>query len=126
MFKALLVDDENAIRDVLAKLLEREGFSVVTADSAAAGAATLARQQVDIVVTDLRMESPLAGFEVVKAASRISPRPVIVILTAFPVPASDWRSAGADALIVKGMKTFDLPKKLKALLTKRAATGGMQ
>jgi DNA-binding response OmpR family regulator len=120
MLKALLVDDDEAVRGMLAMFLERDGFAVVTANSAEKGRAILADEHIDIVITDLRMESPLAGFEVVRAARRRVPRPVIVILTAFPVPNSDWRDAGADALFVKGMNSYALPKQLKALLAGRA------
>jgi CheY-like chemotaxis protein len=63
MFKALVVDDEEMILTLLAQVLERDGFKVATANSAARGAALLAQGEVfDIVITDLRMESPLAGF----------------------------------------------------------------
>lgn len=119
MPKVLLVDDEDAIRSMLATLLETHGFSVVTADSAAAGSAKLAAEPVDIVITDLRMESPLAGFEVVRVARERTPRPLIVVLTAFPVPSSEWKKAGADQLWVKGMNTLGLPNRLKALLSRR-------
>lgn len=119
MFKALVVDDEKMILRLLTQVLERDGFTVVTASSAARGKAALAQGEAfDIVITDLRMESPLAGFEVVKAANQLIPRPVIVVLTAFPVPASDWKNAGADALCIKGADTLALPKRLKALLDK--------
>ena len=119
MFRALLVDDEEAVRGMLTKMLERDGFSVVTASSAARGTAMLAEERVDIVITDLRMESPLAGFDVVRAATRLVPRPIIVVLTAFPVPASDWKDAGADALVVKGSNAGSLTKQFKALLARR-------
>jgi CheY-like chemotaxis protein len=119
MFKALLVDDERAVRQMLAAVLERDGFSVVTAGSAADGKAMLEEVQVDVVVTDLRMESPLAGFEVVQAARLLVPRPIIVVLTAFPVPASEWTKAGADALILKGANTLALTKQLLKLLARR-------
>lgn len=123
MFKALLVDDEEAILTMLARVLEMNGFSVLTANSAQRGAAMLAQgESFDIVVTDLKMESPLAGFDVVKAANQAVPRPVIVILSAFPVPASDWKNAGADALCVKGVNTFALPAQLKTLLQQRKAS----
>ena len=122
MFKVLLVDDDEAVRRMLAAFLERDGFSVVTASSAATGRAILAGERIDIVITDLRMESPLAGFDVVRAATHVVPRPLIVVLTAFPVPNPDWRSAGADALFVKGMNTFTLPKQLKALLARRPSS----
>lgn len=120
MVKTLLVDDEKAIRDMLAMVLETDGFEVVTANSAARGMAMLAgHRRFDIVITDLRMESPLAGFEVVRAADQAVPRPAIVILTAFPVPAHEWKKAGADALFLKGVDTLGLPEQLKALLQQR-------
>jgi DNA-binding response OmpR family regulator len=120
MFRALLVDDEKMILDLLAGVLGARGFEVVTATSAAQGTAILAAgERFDIVVTDLRMESPLAGFDVVKAADRAVPRPIVAILTAFPVPASDWKSAGADALFVKGVHTGSLPDDLRALVQHR-------
>src|SRR5690242_1462774 len=104
MFKALLVDDEAAILRMLAKVLEMDGFTVSTASSAAQGTAMLAgEERFDLVITDLQMESTLAGFEVIRAAGRVVPRPLIVILTAFPVPATEWKEAGADALFVKGV-----------------------
>lgn len=116
MLKVLLVDDEQSIRGMLSKLLEMHGFSVLTATSAAAGIRLLDQEHVDAVVTDLRMESPLAGFEVVRAAAKMLPRPAIIILTAFPVPNSEWKSAGADALVVKGMKIGSLVDTVKGLL----------
>ncbi len=121
MFKVLVVDDEQPVRAMLAKLFERRGFSVVTADSAASGRAMLCQEKLDLVVTDLRMESPLAGFDLVKAANQIVPRPVIVVLTAFPVPAEEWRNAGADALVVKGMRVGTLVMELEEILKQRAA-----
>jgi CheY-like chemotaxis protein len=122
MFKALLVDDEAAILRMLAKVFEIDGFLVATANSAAKGTAMLAgEERFDTVITDLQMESTLAGFEVIKAAGQVVPRPLIVILTAFPVPATEWKEAGADALFVKGVNTLDLPKQLKTMLHRRAA-----
>jgi CheY-like chemotaxis protein len=116
MFRVLLVDDESAILRLLRAVLEPHGFAVTTAASAAEAISLLAPDKYDIVLTDLRMETPLAGFEVVAAADQLVPRPLIVILTAFPVPSADWKFAGADLLRVKGMNTVLLPEQLKKLL----------
>ncbi len=121
MCKALLVDDEHAVLDIMAKFMEMDGFSVLTASSAAEGAAVLDKERVDMVITDLRMESPLAGFDVVKVAAGIVPRPAIVILTAFPVPPADWKPTGADALLLKGTNPRAISRSLKALLKKAAS-----
>lgn len=122
MFKTLLVDDEAVVLHMLAAVLAQDEFMVTSAGSAAEAAAILAREKgFEIVVTDMKMETPLAGLDVVKAASQAVPRPLIVLLTAFPVPASDWKAAGADALLMKGENTLSLPKQLKALIEKHAS-----
>jgi hypothetical protein len=42
-----------------------------------------------------------------------------VVITAYPVPSSDWRSIGADALYLKGANTMALPEQLKELLQRK-------
>src|SRR5689334_14796001 len=116
MCRVLLVDDEEAIRRLMSSILEMADFEVTTAASAREGIQKLGTESFDLVLTDLRMETPLAGYEVVKAARSLSERPVSVIVTAFPVPASEWRSVGADALFTKGLGTIQMAEQLKKLL----------
>jgi CheY-like chemotaxis protein len=120
MYKVLLIDDERAILSLLTDVLEMDEFAVTTASSAHEGIARLAEQGFDLVVTDLRMESPMAGFEAVGATRGLVPRPVTVLLTAFPVPTDEWQRAGADALFVKGADSLALPQRLKLLLEQNA------
>jgi DNA-binding response OmpR family regulator len=122
MFNTLLIDDEQTILRLLTQVLEMDDFAVTAAGSAREGLALLNRQKFDLVITDLRMESPLAGFDVVRAAIRLTAQPVTVILTAFPVPADEWQRTGADALFVKGSDTLALPIRLKALMQQKSTT----
>ena len=119
MWKALLVDDEESIRKLLKTVLGMQQFSVDTADSARDAIPLLQESSFDVVITDLRMEAPLAGYDVTRAAATLSPRPLIVIVTAFPVPASEWRNAGADALFTKGANTLHLATHLARMLESR-------
>lgn len=123
MYKLLLVEDEEPIRKMLKTVLEMDDFSVETAGSAGEGIQSLTQDKFDVVVTDLRMESPVAGYDVIKAARQLETRPVTVVLTAFPVPTSEWKHAGADALFTKGGGTMDLAKRLVALLLNRRTSG---
>ena len=121
MWKVLLVDDEESIRKLLKAVLEMEQFSVDAADSARSAIALLAAGTYDVVVTDLRMETYVAGYDVARAAFKLDPRPLIVIVTAFPVPISEWRSVGAHALFTKGSDTLQLASHLVKLLEQREA-----
>jgi CheY-like chemotaxis protein len=116
MFRILIVDDEPAILGLLKSVLELSSFEPHTAGSAAEAKSLLSQQRFDFVLTDMRMESTTAGFDVVRAARQLDPKPVIAILTAFPMSATEWRPSGADALIVKGAEIMGLPNKLLSLL----------
>lgn len=115
-FRVLLVDDEPAILDLFKLALELDGFVVETAGSGAAAIALLAQHPYDLVITDMRMETPTAGFNVVRAATRLRPRPVIAILSAFYLDRADCERAGADAIFVKGLPIPSLAESLRRLL----------
>ncbi len=116
MIRALLVDDDEAILHLFRTVLEMNGFEVDLAKSAAEAIATLPSGPFDVVITDLRMETHTAGFDVVRAAVLLKPRPLVIVVTAFPVPPAEWRKSGADALYVKGSSMMGLPEQIKQLL----------
>lgn len=80
----LLVDDETSILETLRLILEHDGYQVVTAESCAAALALFEdHHRFDAVITDLNMEKADIGFEVARAASKLTPRPAIVVFTGF-------------------------------------------
>lgn len=122
MIRTLLVDDDDAIVQLFRTVLELSGFVVDTAKSAADAIEQISSNSYEVIITDLRMETSTAGFDVVRAAVQRNPRPLVVVVTAFPVPASEWRKTGADALYVKGANTMALPEQLKELLKQTSRT----
>jgi class 3 adenylate cyclase len=77
----LVVDDNAANRDVLARRLARQGHQVVTANSGVAALELVAAQDFDLVLLDLIMPE-MSGFEVLrrlKATEHTKDVPVIVI-----------------------------------------------
>jgi len=115
MLRILIVDDEAAILGMLKLVLESESFQIETARSATQALLSLKEKSFDVVLTDMRMETPTAGYEVIRAARQLQPRPAIAILTAFPISASEWRPSGADAMLVKGSDLLSLPNTLRSL-----------
>lgn len=116
MISTLLVDDDVAILQLFRTVLEMDGFEVDVASSAAEAIPNLSNKSYEVIITDLRMETSTAGFDVVRAAVQCVPRPLVVVVTAFPVPAAEWRKTGADALFIKGANTMALSDQLKELL----------
>ena len=116
----LVVDDDPSVLAMLGAVLENEGYQVMTAANAADARARLDERGFDMVLTDMRMETETAGFDVVRAARKMAEKPVIVILTAYPMLESQWREAGADAGLTKGMPIAELTGSITKLLAARA------
>jgi len=114
--RILLVDDEMAILLTLKAILEINGFEAETATSAQEAKQKLAKNSYHMVITDMRMESDTAGYEVIHAARKSSYNPAVAILTAFPMQSMGWQDEGADSLLVKPMNTEDLLRQIEALL----------
>lgn len=113
----LLVDDEPAILLPMRAILEQRGFSVETASSASEAGQKLQARTFDLVITDMKMETDLAGFTVVRAARQQQLSPVIAIITAYADLGNDWKQEGADALWLKPLKIEDLLETVETLLT---------
>ncbi len=115
--RILLVDDERSIVMTLTAILQKSGFQVTSAASAQEAKEKLARNQFDLVITDLKMESDGAGFEVVKAALQQPYKPATLLLTAYPVPQQEWAACGVDGLLEKPTEMSALLETISHLLT---------
>lgn len=115
-FTALLVDDDDAVLTTLKSVFETRDFDISTAVSAGDAITALTRDSFDLVVTDMRMETDTSGFEVVRHAKSTHNRPVVVILSAYPIPVTEWRMSGADAMFIKGGGIFRILDDIERLL----------
>ena len=66
----LLVDDEDSIVSALRRLLRRDGYHIVTANSGAQGLQRLAENSVDVIVSDQRMPG-MTGVEFLRRAKEL-------------------------------------------------------
>ncbi len=114
----LIVDDEPAVASMLKVVFETDGYDVITAGSAGSALPLIAAQNFDVVLTDMKMETDNAGYDVVRAARAHSERTIVVILTVFPLLAKDWRAAGADAALSKPANMMMLLKTVDEFLQK--------
>ena len=79
MAHILVIDDEPHIRNILEKLLSRDGHSVDTAENGLIGCKQSELFSYDLVITDMVMPER-DGFEVIREFSKKSPgTPIIVI-----------------------------------------------
>lgn len=78
----LLVDDEDNIVSSLKRLLRRDGYHVITANSGAQGLQRLAEHSVDVIVSDQRMPG-MTGVEFLRRAKELYPDTVRIVLSGY-------------------------------------------
>ncbi len=80
--RILVVDDERAMRELLAIVLRREGYEVLLAENGRSAIDLLEREPVDILISDIKMPD-LSGVDVLRAAKRIDQDILGIMITAF-------------------------------------------
>jgi two-component system, OmpR family, phosphate regulon response regulator OmpR len=115
----LVVDDDRRIRDLLLRFLQREGFRVSTAESAAEARAKLCGLSFDLLVLDVMMPGE-SGFELAKAIRRASPVPILM-LTARDESESRIKGLeiGADDYLAKPFETRELVLRINNILRRQ-------
>jgi len=97
----LLVDDDPAVRTVLAALVRQAGIEPVEAASAAEALVLLGQGGIDVMVSDLRMPG-MDGMELLARATKTWPDVPVVMLTAHgsvSVAVSAMREGARDFLL---------------------------
>jgi two-component system, OmpR family, response regulator MprA len=113
----LVVDDDRAIRESLARALELEGYEVLTAADGAVALRLVGERHPDVLVLDLSMPV-LDGLTVCRVLRAEKDRTPILMLTA-RTETSDrvaGLDAGADDYLPKPFELDELLARLRALL----------
>lgn len=118
---ALVVDDEEMVRTVTAKLLERFGFRTVTANDGADGVAAFTRHHHELafVLTDLAMPR-MSGDEAITEMRRINKAVPILLMSGYPekMGPDHFAKANPSALLAKPIRPEVLRQTLRQVLTK--------
>ena len=80
--RVLLVDDDPTSRLTLKTVLQAGGYSVDAAASAAEAFGKMEESEYELVLSDLQMESPEAGLNVLRHARMMDYRPATALITA--------------------------------------------
>jgi CheY-like chemotaxis protein len=113
----LVIDDEDLVRDVVARMVEDLGYSAVTAADGRAGLELVDTQTVDMVLVDLTMPQ-MSGADVVAELRQKKPGMPVVVCSGY-----DRDSRGpiqADAYLAKPFRMDALERTLAKLLPLRS------
>ncbi|HWR83628.1 MAG TPA: response regulator [Candidatus Deferrimicrobium sp.] len=105
----LVVDDEEMMRNLLQRILSREGYKITTADNGVAALEQLRAHKVNILISDVKMPR-MDGFELLKLVKKEHPNTGVIIMTAYgdTYTVKDALLLGADEYITKPFKSYEI------------------
>jgi DNA-binding NtrC family response regulator len=107
--KVLVVDDEEVMRKLMTKILEKAGYAVHTAAGGTEAKQLLLEHQFDMVLSDVKMPD-MSGFDLLKQIKAKYPGIAVIMMTAYAdsYTIKDALLFGADEYITKPFKHYEV------------------
>lgn len=123
MATVLIIDDEQTLRGLLARIVQLEGFTVFQADTAKEGVRILGKETVQVVISDVKLPDA-NGVELTSKIKGEFPAVEVIVLTAFGTIEDGVKAIknGAFDYLTKG----DHQEKIIPLLNKASEKASLQ
>ena len=108
--RALVVEDDEAVRLMLHEGLQRDGFEVVAASNVRDALRLIAMETFDVLLSDLHMPQAGDGFTLVSAMRHTHPDALTVVLSGYPA-----LEEAMSAILSQADEIFAKPIRIGAL-----------
>ncbi len=117
MFRILVVDDDKNMRMLFKALLEREKYTVFTAENGEDALRVMDEEYIDLVILDIMMPK-MDGYEFTKTLRELDNNLPILMVSAKQLPEDKHKGfiVGTDDYITKPIDNNEMLLRVKALL----------
>ena len=117
----LVADDDEAVRELVATILEEEGYAVRTAASGSEALSVARQEQPAVVLMDVNMPGldGLSACRRLRADERLAALPV-VLMSSQPIPGDELRRCRADNFLPKPFDITELVDEVERCLGSQA------
>ena len=126
MKKVLVIEDDQIVRNLHTRVLENQGYAVITAGNGPDGVALALRERPNMILLDLGLPSPkprsveFDGYAVMRWIKRLPATNSIPVVVASAWPEAQARSKsrelGSSAFLGKPVKVQDLQNTARILM----------
>ena len=118
--RVLVIDDDRGICECVELLLGQRGYDCTVAHCGNDGLAALARQEFDLLITDLRLPDA-SGLDIVERAKTLNPETPVILMTSFSSVenAIEALRRGASDYIIKPFDNDDFGFSVERALGER-------
>jgi len=112
----LVIDDELALRQIMANTVKKAGYTVKTADCGTKALEMLSEEDFDVAISDIRMPD-ISGIEVVEQAKQQGIETMFLMMTAFASvnTAIEAMRSGAYDYMIKPVRNEDILNRLSQM-----------
>jgi GAF domain-containing protein len=123
--RCLVVDDEEAVGDMLADVLSSAGHTVAVARNGSEGLSRVLSQPLDLVFTDLSMPG-MTGWELAREIRDAAPGLPVILVSGFAVEVSpeELQASGVHAVLAKPINIGDVLDAAAAVRPRGESEGG--
>lgn len=120
MPKILFVDDEPDLLEFYRSYLSRRKYQVLTSSNRSEAIESIKKESPDIVFCDIRLETDIAGLEILEEAKKIEPDIVVYLITGLMERDIEEKglSLGAKEVLHKPISHQMLEEKIKEVVEK--------
>lgn len=123
MVRILLAEDDDAMRQYLARALEKSGYEVVAVDRGTAALPLIQSERFDLLLTDIVMPE-MDGIELAQQAATIAPDMRVMFITGFAaVTLKAGKSMPQAKVLSKPFHLRDLVLEVERMFGPSSATG---
>ena len=123
MNRILLAEDDNVMREYLARALERAGYAVVAVDRGTAAIPLLEAERFDLLLSDIVMPE-MDGIELAQRAAEIAPEMRVMFITGFAaVTLKAGKQVPQARVLSKPFHLRDLVMEVDRLFETESVTG---
>jgi CheY-like chemotaxis protein len=118
--RTLLVEDDDAVREVLCRAFVRDGWDVHASALPSEAIAAVAVVQFDVIVSDVMLPE-MSGFQLASRLTELQPQARVIFISGYPVEKmreAKW----VGEILQKPFRTVDLTNRADHLVSRRPLT----